>query len=344
MSNRNKFSMILIIIFLLSVFTGCSKKAEGPLKKTEMFMGTVVSITLYKGGDESTIDKAFNRIKEIEDTVSINKKGTELDKVNDNAGIQPIKVSKDTYEIVEKGLKYSELSEGAFDITIGPIVKLWSIGLPEAKVPTEEEINNTIPLVDYNNVVLNDADESIYLKEKGMKIDLGGIAKGYAADEVVKVLKSDGVENAIVDLGGNLYTLGSKISGEPWNIGVQNPFDSRGEIIGIIKATDETIVTSGIYERFIEKDGIKYHHILSPTTGYPYDTNIAGVSIVTENSIDADALSTSVFAKGLEEGMEFVEKMEGVEAIFVTKEKKVYVTSGLSSEFEITNSEFKLAQ
>lgn len=342
MRNIKKIVMTFVLLMSITIFVGCNKNSKEPLKRTEMFMGTVVSITLYDGGDEKVLDKAFARVKEIEDAVSINKEGTELDKVNSEAGKTAVKVSDDTYEIVKKGLEYSKLSDGAFDITIGPIVKLWSIGLPEANVPTKESIDKTLSLVDYKNVELNDIEKTIYLKEKDMKIDLGGIAKGYAADEVVEVLKENGINSAIVDLGGNLYTLGKKASGEEWKIGIQNPFDKRGEIIGLIKTSDESIVTSGIYERFIEQDGVKYHHILSPFTGYPYDTNIAGVSIVTKNSIDADALSTSVFAKGLEGGLDFVEGIDGVEAIFVTKENGVYVTSGLKNTFELTNTNFKL--
>ncbi|MPN53414.1 FAD:protein FMN transferase [bioreactor metagenome] len=175
-----------------------------------------------------------------------------------------------------------------------------------------------------------------------MKIDLGAIAKGYTADAVVEVLRENGVKSAIIDLGGNVFAIGNKPDGNAWKIGIQDPFDQRGKIVGVIEVKDKSIVTSGIYERFIEKDGKKYHHILSPFNGYPYDNEIAGVTIISDKSIDGDALSTAVFSKGLKGGMESVEKIKDIEAIFITKNKDVYITSGLKNNFTITKDEFKL--
>lgn len=174
-----------------------------------------------------------------------------------------------------------------------------------------------------------------------MKIDLGGIAKGYTADVITDILKENGVEHALVDLGGNIYALGNNPEGRPWKIGVQNPFDSRGKIVGYVPVENKSVVTSGIYERYIEKDGKKYHHILNPFTGYPYDNELAGITIISDKSIDGDALSTSVFSKGLEGGMKFIEKLPNIEAVFVTKDNKVYITSGLKNTFKLTNEEFK---
>ena len=305
-------------------------------------MGTVVKITLYDSNDSAILDKAFDRVAEIESLVSINEAGTELDKVNDFAGISPVEVTSTTYEIVEKGLEYSKLSNGDFDITIGPLVKLWNIGLDDAKVPTQEEIDSVLPLIDYNLLELNKEDHTIFLKNKGMMIDLGSIAKGYAADEISRILTENNVNSAIIDLGGNIYAHGIKPSGQDWNIGIQNPFSTRGDIIGVLKVKNKTVVTSGIYERYIEKDGVKYHHLLNPNTGYPFENNIAGVSIITDKSIDADALSTTVFAKGLEEGLKFVETLPNVDAIFITKDNKVYITNGIRDSFTLENEDFTL--
>jgi thiamine biosynthesis lipoprotein len=150
------------------------------------------------------------------------------------------------------------------------------------------------------------------------------------------------VKSAIIDLGGNVFALGNRPDGKLWKIGIQDPFEQRGQIIGSIEVKDKSIVTSGIYERFIEKDGKKYHHILNPFNGYPFDNELAGVTIVSDKSIDGDALSTTVFSKGLKGGMEFIEKIQGTEAIFVTKDKEVYITSGLKNNFKITKEEFKI--
>lgn len=342
-NSKNIFSITLLLILSLTLLS-CDKKEEDtqPLSKTEYFMGTVLTVTLYDNKDEQIFDKAFDRVKEIESLVSINKQGTELDKVNENAGITPVKVSDDTYTIVKRGLEYTNLTKGFFDITVGPIVKLWSIGLPEANLPSQEAITEKLKYIDYNNLILNDQDKSIYLKEKGMVIDLGGIAKGYTADQISSILKEEGVTKAIIDLGGNVYALGEKAEGTPWKIGVQNPIESRGEIIGSLSISNKSIVTSGIYERYYEKDGNKYHHILSPFNGYPYENEIAGVTIVSNLSMDGDALSTSVFAMGVEKGLEFVNSQPDVDAIFITKNNEIYLSNGLHDIFKQTNQDFKL--
>ena len=176
-----------------------------------------------------------------------------------------------------------------------------------------------------------------------MEVDLGSIAKGYAADEVVKILKQEGIRSAIIDLGGNIYALGSKNSDNNWKVGIQDSFSDRGKVIGAVEVFDKTVVTSGIYERFIEEDGVRYHHILNPKTGYPYETDIAGVSIIADNSIDADALSTLTFTKGVKEGLKFVENLDNVDAIFITNDKKIYLTENIKDNFKLMNNDFEIS-
>lgn len=337
------FPLLLILPF--SILVSCSKNNETsePLSRSEILMGTVVTVSLYDSNDEEILNKVFNKVKELESILSINENGTLVDKINEEAGINPVKVDDYTYTVVKKGVEYSKLSNGLFDISVGPIVKLWSIGLPEAKVPTQEEINEKLPLIGYSDIELNDTDETIYLKRKGMMIDLGGIAKGYTADVISDLLTEEGVKSAIINLGGNVYAHGKKPNGSDWRIGIQDPFTERGGIIGTITTNNKSIVTSGIYERYIEKDGVKYHHILSPKTGYPYENEIAGITIVSDKSIDGDALSTSVFAMGVEEGMKFVNSIDSIDAIFITKDNKVYITEGLKEIFTLSNSDFTLA-
>lgn len=344
MKSRCKAISLLIGIFLIFSLIGCTNSNDDskPLSKTEYFMGTVVTVTLYDNKSEKIIDKAFEEVNKIEQLVSINMEGTELDEVNNNAGIKPVKVSDDTYNIIKKGLEYSSLTNGSFDITIGPLVKLWSIGLPEAKVPTIEEIKEKIQYINYNDVELNNSEKTVFLKKPGMIIDLGGIAKGYTADVIAQTLKDEGVEKAIIDLGGNIYALGEKAENTLWRIGIQNPDQTRGEIVGSINVKDKSIVTSGIYERFIEQDGVKYHHILSPKSGYPYDNEIAGVTIISDKSIDGDALSTSVFSMGITKGLEFINSLPDTEAIFITKDHKIYLTEGSQEIFKLTNDDFQI--
>lgn len=345
-----KHNLLFIITSLLVVtfLTACSiKKTEAtvePLRRTEFLLGTVVTISLYDHQSEEILDLAMNKLKELEDTLSINKTGTLIDQVNEAAGITPVVVDENTYKVIEKGLTYSKLTNGAFDITIGPIVKLWNIGFPEARVPSADEVKQTLPLVGFDKVILDSAHSSIYLTDKGMHLDLGGIGKGYAADEMAALLRENGVKHAIIDLGGNIYTLGDKPGNQLWTIGVQDPFNPRGKTIGRLKTANKSIVTSGVYERFVkDESGKQYHHILSPKTGYPYENQIAGVTIVSDSSTDGDALSTAVFAMGVEEGLAFVETLEGVDAIFITLDSKIYTTNGIQDNFVLTNEAFTLA-
>ena len=339
-----RLTISLLLIFSLTILGGCSKdnKSTEPLSRSEVLMGTVVTVSLYDSNDEAILDKVFNKVKDLESILSINENGTLVDEINEEAGIKPVKVDDDTYNIVKKGIEYSNLSNGLFDISVGPIVKLWNIGLPEARVPSQEEIDEKLPLIGYSDIEIDDTNKTIFLKRKGMMIDLGGIAKGYTADVISNILTEEGVKSAIINLGGNVFAHGRKVNGDDWKIGIQNPFTERGGIIGTITTSNKSVVTSGIYERYIEQDGVKYHHILSPFTGYPYDNEIAGITIVSDKSVDGDSLSTSVFAMGVEKGMEFVNTLDGIDAIFITKDYKVYITDGLKSIFTLTNSDFTL--
>ncbi|MBW9155843.1 FAD:protein FMN transferase [Clostridium sp. FP2] len=344
-SKNKKFKIIAISIVLAITLSACSKKVTKPVEpisSTEFLMGTVCTIKIYDKSSTKVLDSAFKRIREIEDKMSINKEASEVIDINNAAGEKPIKISDGTVEVLKEGLKFAGLTGGKMDITVGPLVKLWGIGTDAARVPSKGEIQEKKALINYKNLILDEKNKTAFLKNKGMIIDLGAIAKGYTADEVSKVLKDNGVEHAIINLGGNVFAMGKNITGTPWKIGIQDPFTQRGDIIGMIQVENKSIVTSGIYERYFEKDGKKYHHILSTSTGYPCDNSIAGVSIVSEKSIDGDALSTSVFSLGLEDGMKFINTMPGVEGIFITKDKQVYTTTGLKDNFKITNAEFTL--
>lgn len=338
---RKNLSIMAILVMLASFFTGCNKQME-PVEKTEYMLGTICTIKVYDGNKDEALTKAFNRIKNIEDKMSVNKEGTELDAVGDSAGKNPIKVSDDTFYVLTKGKHYSEQAVGAFDITIGPLVKLWGIGTDKARVPSKDEIDTKKSLINYKDLILDEKGKTAFLKMPGMSLDLGGIAKGYAADEATRILKENGVKHGIVNLGGNVLAINDNPDGHPWKIGVQNPLEPRGEVMGTVEVTNKTVVTSGIYERYLEQNGKKYHHILNPFTGYPMDNSLASVTIITNTSIDADAMTKSIFYKGIEKGPEYVKSLKGIEAIFVTKNKEVYITDGLKGNFKITNAEFKL--
>ena len=348
MTKNKRISVLIIVILLFIIVTGCSNDLTNiknePIKKTQFIFGTIIDITIYDNASDKVFDKAFERLKEIENKMTINREDSQIIDINSKAGKDSVKVSDDTFYVIKRGKYFSELSGGRFDISIGPLVKLWNIGTDYARIPSQEEIDINKDLVNYNNVILNESEKSVMLKKEGMILDLGGIAKGYGADEIARILKENNVEHAIINLGGNIFTHGNKPDGNMWKVGVQNPFSPRGDYIGIVNVANQTVVTSGIYERFfIEKEsGKRYHHILDSDTGYPVENNLAGVSIIANSSIDADSLSTSVFSLGLDEGMKVIEDLEYAEAVFITKNSEVFVTSGLAENFTLTDSSFEL--
>ncbi|MFD1486196.1 FAD:protein FMN transferase [Lacticaseibacillus baoqingensis] len=308
-----------------------------PYEDTQFLMGTVVTIRVYDKGKKAALDRSFDRVKQLANEVTVNEKGSEVDAVNAQAGKKAVKVTPAVYRLIKYAKAYSDRSQGAFDLAIGPITSLWHIGFPDARKPSQAEISARLPLVNYRDVTLNDAKQTVYLKRPGMALDLGGIAKGFITDEVVKVLKRNGVTTAIVDLGGNIYVLGHspKQKNADWTVGIQDPKKARGTAIGTVPASNKTVVTSGIYERKLVVNGHTYSHLMDPKSGYPYENNLMGVSIVTKKSVDGDALSTATFDKGLAGGMTFIEKTHYADAIFITKDKKVYVSSGLKKDFKL---------
>ncbi|MGL9749446.1 FAD:protein FMN transferase [Enterococcus sp. DIV0170] len=337
-----KRALLMILGLLAILLTACGsdkpKINEKPYDDKQFLMGTYVQIRIYDDGKEAALKPAFKRVKELADKITVNQEGSEIDAINQEAGVKPVKVSDDMYYLLKEAYKYSQDSKGGFDMAIGSITSLWRIGFPDARKPDQSEIDQALKLVNYHEVEFNDSEKSVYLKEKGMKLDLGAIAKGYITDEVVKVLKEKGVTTAIIDLGGNVYVMGHSPRGdqkEDWTVGIQDPNQARNVVLGSVPESNMSLVTSGIYERYLEVNGKTYHHLFNPKTGYPFDNDIAGVTIISKKSIDGDGLSTAVFSMGVKEGIQYVESLKDTEAIFVTRDDKVYVTSGLKDVFEL---------
>ncbi|HWR12926.1 MAG TPA: FAD:protein FMN transferase [Rectinemataceae bacterium] len=326
------------------VLSACAPAAKSEISRTDFVLGTVCTIRIIEGGSTKTTDEIFNRLKQIEDRMSANKDGTEIAAINAAAGVKAVRVSKDTFFVISKAIEYAKLSQGTFDISVGPLTKLWSIGTDHAAVPPESKIASALKLIDYRKIELDAKKLEVRLATAGMRLDLGAIAKGYSADEVARILEKHKVKAAVVDLGGNVLVFGKKKDGTPWHVGVQDPRSDRGEYLGLVTGKAMTVVTSGIYERFFIENGKHYHHILDPKTGYPVDNGLVSVSIITDKSIDADALSTSTFALGLEKGMELVKSLPGVYAIFIDNKNKLYMSPGVSKIFSLTNSAYSLGE
>lgn len=323
-----KKQLVFFICLALSclTFCGCQSSKTNPLSKSGVYLDTVITVTLYETEEESILDHCLSLCESYEALFSRTMEGSDVYRINHADG-QPTQVNSETAQLIEKAISYSNISDGAFDCTIAPLSSLWDFKNNPGQVPSQEEIEAARSLVDYRTIQVS--QNTVTLKNPGAAIDLGGIAKGYIADRLKDYLTSQGITSALINLGGNVLTIGSKPDGSPWNIGIQKPFDERNTSIASLKVTDQSLVTSGIYERYFTVGQTVYHHLLDPATGYPADTGLSSVTILSDDSIDGDALSTSCFVLGIDKGMELIESLPGVEALFVTSEDELLYSSGL---------------
>lgn len=334
-----KFIYIVFIPIVLILLTSCSI-GEGKSFKSDGFaLGTIISQQIYGENGQQVSDEAMAKLKYLEDLMTINAPGGDINKLNLNAGKGYVDLNPETISVLKSARKISDLSAGtAFDITVAPIVKAWGIGTDNPQVPAKETIEKLVPLINYRDVQIDETNNKASLAKIGQMVDLGGIAKGYAGDVLREIYKKNGTKSGLINLGGNLIAIGSKPDGGNWSIGIQNPRSETGEIVGIIHVSDTAVVTSGDYQRYFEKDGKRYCHIIDPHTGYPAESGLMSVTIITSSSTDADGLAKA-FVLGLDKGMELVEKYNQLygqaEAIFITTDKKIYVTPGLLGNFQL---------
>ena len=308
---------------------------------SEFLMDTLVRLRVHDENSQAVLEETFNKLRYIEDKLSKTISESDVYKINENAGEKAVKVSEDTYKLLEESINFAERTEGAFDPTIGPLVSLWGIGTEDAKVPSEEEIKNTIQKVDYTKIELQE-DNMVFLKEKGMSIDLGAIAKGYAADYILDYLNQKDVESAFINMGGNVSVHRNKVDGTLWSIGIQDPDQSRGNIIAVVEGEDMSVVTSGNYERYFTEDGVRYHHIINPETGYPARKGIVSSTVISNNSSYADALSTSFYILGVEKSFEIANAMEDINIVLVTEDDQAYVSEALKDRIRFTVDELEV--
>lgn len=308
-------------IVLLSA--GCSKapRADSSIKMTGMYFDTIVSVEVWGTNDESILEHCKEMCTRYEQLFSRTIDTSDVSRINAAGGL-PVEVDPETAELLEMGLHYGKLSEGRFDITIAPLSELWDVKNNPGNIPDQEAIDEARSHVNYENVILD--QNTVTLTDPKAAIDLGGIAKGFIADKLKVYLTGKGIEHALISLGGNIVAVGGRPNGQPFHIGIQKPFAETNEAITTVEISGQSVVSSGTYERYFEKDGKIYHHLLDPAAGYPYDNHLLQVTIISDASADGDALSTACFGLGLEKGTALIESLDNIRAIFVTDDYKLH--------------------
>lgn len=365
-SHSRFFYLILctVLVCPMLLFTGCgnitdadtSTTGNEPISISSIKLNTAVQITIYDSQDKALLDDClalcdkyeliFSRTNEKSELYKLNHRKDTSDKdTNTDQQTTPYPVSgtADTWHISEdlaallsEGLDITRESDGAFDIAIAPLTSLWDFTAEDPKVPDDAAIQKALPLCSSDGVTIDGQD--ITLPSDDIQFDVGAIAKGYIADRLKDLLVKKGVKSAIINLGGNVLCIGSKPDGTPFKVGIQKPFADRNETEAVMDITGKSVVSSGIYERCFKQNGKLYHHILNPKTGYPYDNSLVSVTIISDQSVDGDALSTTCFALGLEDGLKFAEK-KGVQAVFITEDYELHYTDGFQDEINVTDVE-----
>lgn len=365
-SHSRFFYLILctVLVCPMLLFTGCgnitdadtSTTGNQPISISSIKLNTAVQITIYDSQDKALLDDCLALCDKYELIFSRTNEKSELYKLNHRKNVSdedfstdeptppyPVNGTADTWHISEdlaallsEGLDITRESNGAFDIAIAPLTSLWDFTAEDPEVPDDAAIQKALPLCSSDGVTIDGQD--ITLPSDDIQFDVGAIAKGYIADRLKDFLMKKGVKSAIINLGGNVLCIGSKPDGTPFKIGIQKPFADRNETEAVMDITGKSVVSSGIYERCFKQDGKLYHHILNPQTGYPYDNGLISVTIISDQSVDGDALSTTCFALGLEDGLKFAEK-KGVQAVFITEDYELHYTDGFRDEIRVTDVE-----
>lgn len=327
-------SLCVLLAAALSLCTGCERNAT-PVSQTAFYFDTVITITLYDDlkpeRSEKILNGCFALCETYEAMLSRTKKGSDVWNIN-HAGGAPVQVDAETASLIDKALAVCEQTDGAVDITIAPLSSLWNFSSDrltgQDEIPSEEQIGELLTHVDYRNVLVD--GDTVTLTDPDAAIDLGCIAKGYIADRLKQYLLEEGCTSALINLGGNVLTLGRKPDGTSFLLGIQKPFAGSGEPIAVLPVAGQSLVSSGVYERYFKKDGKRYHHLLDPETGMPENNGLLSVTILSDSSTDGDILSTACFLLGPDDGMAYVESLPGIEAVFITEDYALHPSSGLS--------------
>ena len=321
---------VLAIPFACLLLAGCANSVGDTSRESSAVvfaMDTEMQLKAYGDNAEEAVKAAKAEINRLDKLFRRGDCDSEIYKINNNGSYN---VSDDTAELTRLACGIGDMTNGVFDITIAPVIDLWGFYTKDFRVPDEDEIKSALGRVDHRNVSVNDG---IVTVSNGSELDPGGIAKGYLSSRIMKIYTDHGITSGIVSLGGNVETLGAKPDGADWNIAILDPHDADS-YIGSIRIKDKAVITSGGYQRFFEKDGKTYHHIIDPSTGYPADSGLSSVTIISDDGTLADGLSTSLYIMGLDKSKKFWYDNSGFDAVFVTDEGKIYITEGLEGIFE----------
>lgn len=298
-------------------------------------MGTVIDMLIESDQAPTLLDVVQKRLEELNGMFSANDPSSILSGVNQVAGQEPVSVPPILYHLIKRGRQESLDPDGNLNIAIGPVAQTWRIGFSDARLPTQEAIETALSMTDPAEIELDDVGETIFLKQPGMKLDLGALAKGYFADMIIGELGERGVASAMINLGGNVLVTGPNPNREDglWYIGIQDPQAPRGQYVGVVKIANQSVVTSGIYERRLEVAGRVYHHIFDKKTGYPIESDLASLTIVADSSLECEVWTTKLFGKSSLEAYRLIEGAAEIEGIVITKDGRIAVTSGLRDRF-----------
>jgi thiamine biosynthesis lipoprotein len=336
---RNLFRIIPILC-LSALITGCSAASRLQTMNTTTLFAMDTVMELQIAGDEALLTDAEAMIRDLEKKLSVTDNNSEVYGINETRSAV---VSEETFNLISDALSMCQRTDGALDVTLYPVLKAWGFTTSQYRVPSDEELNSLLQNVDYNTVSLDESSFTCSIPE-GAMIDLGSVAKGYTSNKLTGYFKEKGVTSGLINLGGNVQCIGSKQNGQPWKVAIKSPFsDSASGIYGVLDASDVAVISSGGYERFFEEDGEIYWHILDPQTGKPAKKDLLSVTIVGKDGLVCDALSTSLFVKGLEGAITEYKKSNDFDAILITTEGDVYITEGISKGFSLS-SEYYNAQ
>jgi len=328
---------VVLVVFMSNRGSGSGEPKDTYHSPTVFAMDTNLDITIQGRGDQAKADSdaAIALARKIESHTSMFKRASDIYRVNANAGIAPVKVNSDTMYLIQTSLKYGADTGDAFDITVAPIVKLWGFYDQKYRIPSQAEIDNTLKLVGYQKVVVDQANGTVFLPEKGMAIDLGGVAKGYAVKQMYDLLTKRGVKSALINFGGSVGAVGRRADGKLWVIGVKHPRSEGGALVGELQAENAFINSSGDYERYFIRNGIRYCHIFDPKTGRQ-PTGVISTTVVGPDATLADILCKVPFMKGMQAGLEYMKTQPGYEALAIDSSGNITVTQGMKDKYVLT--------